>query len=83
MRQLMVSEPDWCGPEPTHGELRKEIHRLRESKMLLVLMAEELGIAAPRSCCPHPGAGPCVMCSSDWLVGQLCLPPKKAPAIRI
>jgi hypothetical protein len=55
----------------TPADIVKELHRLRESKMHLVLMAEKAGLAVPRSCCPHPGATACVSCSSDWLVAHL------------
>jgi len=57
----------------TPADIVKELHRLRESKMHLVLMAEKAGLAVPRSCCSHPGATACVSCSSDWLVAHLRL----------
>jgi hypothetical protein len=55
----------------TLADIERELHRLRESKMLLVLTAEGLGVAIPRSCCPHPGQSPCASCSSDWLVAHV------------
>jgi hypothetical protein len=54
-------------------DLAQERHRLRESKVHLVLMAQELGLEVPRSCCPHRGADPCLSCSADWLVAHLRL----------
>jgi hypothetical protein len=52
----------------TPADLEEERHRLRESKMLLVSTAEKVGLAVPRSCCPHQGKIACLSCSSDWLV---------------
>ena len=57
----------------TRADLEEELHRLRESKMLLLLMAEEMGLTVPRSCCPHRGKTACVSCSSDWLVAHVRL----------
>jgi hypothetical protein len=56
---------------PTPTEIENELHRLRESKMLLVLMAEKVGMSVPRSCCPHPGETACVSCSASWLVAHV------------
>jgi hypothetical protein len=53
------------------NEIERERHRLHESKMLLLLKAEAIGLTAPRSCCPHPGAVACPDCASDWLVTHL------------
>lgn len=50
------------------ADIETERHRLRESKMTLVLRARDLGLAAPRSCCPHPGDAACVSCAAGWLV---------------
>jgi hypothetical protein len=55
----------------TSADLEEELHRLRESKLLLILMAEKVGLAVPRSCCPHAGDRACASCSSDWLVAHL------------
>ena len=64
----------WAGGATvTRADLEQELHRLRESKMLLVLMADKIGLAVPRSCCPHRGKRACVYCSSDWLVAHLRL----------
>jgi hypothetical protein len=52
-------------------DLAQERHRLRESKIQLVLMAQELGLAVPRSCCSHRGVKACLSCSADWLVARL------------
>jgi hypothetical protein len=57
----------------TPADLEEERHRLRESKMLLLLMAEKAGLAVPRACCPHQGKIACLSCSSDWLVAQVRL----------
>ena len=57
----------------TRADLEEELHRLRESRMLLVLMAEKVGLAVPRSCCPHRGEKACASCSSDWLVAHVRL----------
>jgi hypothetical protein len=62
-----------CRQATTPADIERELHRLRESKMLLVLMAESVGLAVPRSCCPHQGGTACVSCSSDWLVAHLRL----------
>jgi hypothetical protein len=61
------------GPTVSRADLKEELHRLRESKMLLVLMAEKAGLAIPRSCCPHRGERACASCSSDWLVARVRL----------
>jgi|HubBroStandDraft_1064217.scaffolds.fasta_scaffold01856_6 hypothetical protein len=57
----------------TLADVEKELHRLRESKMALVSTAGKLGLAVPRSCCPHRGGNACLWCSSDWLVAQVRL----------
>ena len=57
----------------TRADLEAELHRVRESRMLLILMAEELGMAVPRSCCPHRGKSACECCSADWLVAHVRL----------
>lgn len=65
-------EPGETNPStPTLADIEKELHRLRESKMLLVLMAQDVGMAIPRSCCAHSGNLPCVSCSADWLVARV------------
>jgi len=63
----------------TPAAIRAELHRLRESKMLLVLKAQVMGLSAPRSCCRHVGAFPCPSCSADWLVAVL-LPRRRRTA---
>jgi len=55
----------------TPRDIEKELHRLQESKILLVSKAEKLGFAVPRSCCPHHGEVACVSCSSAWLVAHV------------
>lgn len=55
----------------TLTDLMEEVHRLHESKVLLVSMADKLGLAVPRSCCPHQGEIPCLSCASDWLVAHV------------
>jgi hypothetical protein len=62
------------------ADLEEELHRLRESKMLLLLMAEKVGLAVPRSCCPHQGGRACVSCSSDWLVAHVRLARAAVPS---
>src|ERR1022692_2766542 len=57
----------------TPADLEEERHRLRESKMLLLLMAEKAGLAVPPACCPHQGKIACLSCSSDWLVAPVRL----------
>jgi len=52
-------------------DLEEELRRLLESKILLVAMASELGMAIPRYCCPHRGESPCLSCASDWLVAHV------------
>ena len=52
-------------------DLEEELHRLLESKVLLVSMAGKLGMAVPRSCCTHGGETPCLSCASDWLVARV------------
>jgi hypothetical protein len=44
---------------------------LIESKILLVALADKLGMAVPRSCCVHQGENPCLSCASDWLVAHV------------
>lgn len=60
----------WQG-RATPSEIEQELHRLHESQMRLVLLAEELGLAVPRSCCPHPGQTACPPCSADWLAANV------------
>ena len=36
-------------------DIAEERHRVRESKVQLVLLAEKVGMAVPRTCCPHRG----------------------------
>ena len=55
----------------TVGDLEVELRRLLESKIVLVALAEKLGLAAPRSCCTHEGQDPCLSCASDWLVARV------------
>jgi len=55
----------------TLRDLMEEVHRLHESKVLLVSMADKVGLAVPRSCCPHQGETPCLSCASDWLVAHV------------
>jgi hypothetical protein len=55
----------------TLADLEKELNRLHESKALLVSTAGKLGMAVPRSCCPHTGETACVSCSADWLVAHV------------
>jgi len=57
----------------TSADLEEERQRLREAKMLLVLMAEKLGLTVPRACCPHRGSNACLSCSSAWLVAHVRL----------
>lgn len=57
----------------TLTDIQEERQRLHESRMLLVLMAERVGLAVPRSCCPHAGKTACLSCSSDWLVSHVRL----------
>lgn len=52
-------------------DLENELRRLLESKIVLVALAGELGMAVPRCCCPHRGDRPCVSCASDWLVAHV------------
>ncbi len=49
-------------------EMFEEMHRLRESQMVLLLKAEALGLSIPKSCCAHPGEKACVPCSLEWLI---------------
>lgn len=60
-----------CRTDATRAAIREELHRLRESKMLLVLKAQVMGLAVPRSCCRHPGLFACPSCSADWLTALL------------
>ena len=55
----------------TLTDLEEELHRLIESKIILVSMAGKLGLAVPRSCCTHAGEIPCLSCASDWLVARV------------
>lgn len=55
----------------TLKDLEVELHRLIESKILLVALADKLGMAVPRSCCIHQGENPCLSCASDWLVAHV------------
>lgn len=66
-----VRIPRTAPASATTDQIREEMHRLRESRMILVLMAEDLGLTVPRSCCPHAGASACVVCASDWLVAHV------------
>lgn len=56
------------GRSREEGEVARELHRLRESEMLLLLKAEALGLTAPKSCCTHAGPTACRACTLDWLV---------------
>jgi hypothetical protein len=49
-------------------DLEQERHHVHESRVYLVSLAQELGLAVPRDCCPHRGAAACLLCASDWLV---------------
>jgi hypothetical protein len=53
------------------SDVEQERHRLRESQMRLVLLAEELGLAVPRSCCPHSGEAACLPCVAEWLAANV------------
>ena len=55
----------------TLKDLEVELHRLIESKILLVALADKLGMAVPHSCCIHQGENPCLSCASDWLVAHV------------
>jgi hypothetical protein len=50
--------------------IREELHRLHESQMVLLLMAEEMGMRAPRGCCPHFGNSACTDCAAAWLAAE-------------
>ena len=52
-------------------DLEEELRRLIESKILLVAMANKLGMTVPRSCCIHQGENSCLSCASDWLVAHV------------
>ena len=52
-------------------DLEEELRRLIESKILLVAMADKLGMTVPRSCCIHQGENSCLSCASDWLVAHV------------
>ncbi|MGD0361148.1 MAG: hypothetical protein ABSC93_09785 [Bryobacteraceae bacterium] len=62
-----------CSSAATPADVEREVHLLRESKMLLVSTAEKIGLVVPRSCCHHRGAEACISCSSDWLVAHVRL----------
>lgn len=62
-----------CISAVTPADVEREVHLLRESKMLLVSTAERVGLVVPRSCCHHLGERACVSCSSDWLVAHVRL----------
>ncbi len=49
-------------------DLEQERHHVHESRVYLVSLAQELGLAVPRECCTHRGAAACLLCASDWLV---------------
>ncbi len=55
----------------TQADIALELHRLRKSQMRLVLIAEELNVAVPRSCCRHKGPSACAACTADWLAGNV------------
>jgi len=55
----------------TSADVQRERHRLAESRMRLVLMAEHFRLPIPRSCCTHAGDRPCVACTSAWLTVSL------------
>jgi hypothetical protein len=55
----------------TIADIETELRRLRDSKMRLVLTAQKVGLAAPRSCCPHDGKVACLSCSANWLVAHI------------
>jgi hypothetical protein len=57
----------------TLADLEEEFHRLQRSKAMLLSMAGKVGLAVPRSCCPHEGEIACVSCSANWLVAHLRL----------
>jgi hypothetical protein len=61
------------GVRVTRADLEEELHRIRESRLLLILTAEKVGLSVPRSCCPHRGETACESCSADWLVAHLRL----------
>ena len=58
-----VSNPVYKGVEQPLEEIRLELHRLRESQMILLLKAEACGLEVPRSCCPHAGDSACLACT--------------------
>jgi hypothetical protein len=62
-------------------DIAEERHRVRESKVQLVLLAEKVGMAVPRTCCPHRGEFACLSCSADWLVARLRLASGRCPLI--
>jgi hypothetical protein len=59
------------GATVTRSDVRRELGRLRESKVLLVSLAERLGVAAPRHCCRHRGENACLDCASAWLLHRI------------
>ena len=73
--------------ESMKTEIEEARHRVRESRMVLLLKAEVLGVSAPRSCCPHAGPAACPLCASDWLVAALthasrsAVPVRRRPAV--
>jgi len=62
-------DPGWTAAMT--AEIEGELHRLRESQMRLLLLAEELEITIPRSCCAHAGETACASCSADWLAASV------------
>jgi hypothetical protein len=62
-----------CNSAATPADIERELYLLHESRILLVLTAERIGLAVPRSCCHHRGEEACVSCSSDWLVAHVRL----------
>jgi hypothetical protein len=57
--------------EATSADIQRELHLLHESQMRLLLMAEEMGLAVPRSCCRHRGASACANCAAEWLAANV------------
>lgn len=59
------------GATVTRNDVRQELDRLRESKLLLVSLADRLGVAVPRHCCRHRGESACLDCASAWLLHRI------------
>lgn len=68
-----------CLAGVTLADIQEELHRLHESQMILLLMAEKIGIAVPRSCCLHPGDDACASCSANWIAAEVRARYKRSP----